>query len=473
MARVLFISADPFGALMAGPAVRCRELAAACAAAGIGVDIAVPGGTEHMPPGCHAVAYDPHDATALTAPAANAAAIVVQGLSVARFPGIVETGVPLAVDLYCPFLIENLERYRNTNTPAEPEAVAATYLNDLRALNTALTYGDFFLCADERQRDYWLGALTALHRLEPSAYAADPQLLNLIATVPFGCPATAPDRGEPVMRGVVRGIAEDAQILLWGGSLSPWFDLETLVTAMAGVRERVPQATLVFLGAQHPNVDVPESPAVDAARSQARSLGLLDAGVHFLPWIPYSARGHYLTEATLGVSTQHSHLETHLAFRTRILDYAWAGLPMVLTRGDALSDVCTAEGAALGVPPGDAAALRDALVRGLDDEAWRRDAQRACSGLAARFAWSTVAEPLIAWLRAPRRTAVSSGAGPAVVPPLGGTADSATPDEIAQLRAEAARARELDARLRAVDWKLRALERVPGLGALLKKRRAR
>jgi hypothetical protein len=36
----------------------------------------------------------------------------------------------------------------------------------------------------------------------------------------------------------------------------------------------------------------------------------------------------------VGVSTHRDHLETRLSFRTRMLDYIWAGLPIVCTDGD-------------------------------------------------------------------------------------------------------------------------------------------
>ena len=50
----------------------------------------------------------------------------------------------------------------------------------------ALASGDAFVCASERQRDLWLGALLALGRIDPDAYAADPSLRSLIDVVPFG-----------------------------------------------------------------------------------------------------------------------------------------------------------------------------------------------------------------------------------------------------------------------------------------------
>ena len=42
--------------------------------------------------------------------------------------------------------------------------------------DVALLLGDAFVCASDRQRDHWLGALGALGRLSPDVYADDPTL---------------------------------------------------------------------------------------------------------------------------------------------------------------------------------------------------------------------------------------------------------------------------------------------------------
>ena len=59
----------------------------------------------------------------------------------------------------------------------------------------------------------------------------------------------------------------------------------------------------------------------------------------FNDWVPYDERALYLMEADLGVSTHHAHLETRYAFRTRMLDYLWARLPIVCTEGDHFGDL--------------------------------------------------------------------------------------------------------------------------------------
>ena len=86
-------------------------------------------------------------------------------------------------------------------------------------------------------------------------------------------------------------------------------------------------------------------------------------------WVEYDQRQNYLLEADIGVSTHLDHVETAFSFRTRVLDYLWAALPVVATAGDSLSGLVEARGLGLTVPPGDVDALETALFRLLDDKA--------------------------------------------------------------------------------------------------------
>src|SRR5438128_997196 len=80
-----------------------------------------------------------------------------------------------------------------------------------------LRRGDFFLCASQRQRDFWLGMLAAAGRVNPYTFAADPVLRRLIDVLPFGIPDDAPQRARPAIKGVVPGIGPDDQVVYWGG----------------------------------------------------------------------------------------------------------------------------------------------------------------------------------------------------------------------------------------------------------------
>ena len=95
----------------------------------------------------------------------------------------------------------------------------------------------------------------------------------------------------------------------------------------------------MFLGLRHPNPAVPEMPVATELQALSAQLGLTGKHVFFNPgWVPYERRADFLLDADVAVSTHLDHLETRYSFRSRVLDYLWAGLPMVLTAGDVLAD---------------------------------------------------------------------------------------------------------------------------------------
>ena len=102
------------------------------------------------------------------------------------------------------------------------------------------------------------------------------------------------------------------------------------------------------------------------------------------------------------MSTHLDHVETAFSFRTRILDYFWASVPVVATEGDALADLIDQSGG-ITVPPGDVDALEDALFRILDDDELAAVCRKNLAELAPEFTWTRVLEPLLRFCRAPRR----------------------------------------------------------------------
>ena len=180
--------------------------------------------------------------------------------------------------------------------------------------------------------------------------------------------------------------------MLWYGGLWNWLDPVTPVRALPALLERRPGAHLAFLG------KVPAEPsergAADRARAVARELGAAAERVHFLDAVaPYEQRGAWLTDAACAVSAHRAHLETRFAFRTRMLDFIWAGLPGGV------------HGGRRAVGAGRARRARRGRRRRATTRAWRRRS-RACSrraatpmpaafaGAAEAFAWPRVTAPL-------------------------------------------------------------------------------
>jgi hypothetical protein len=226
----------------------------------------------------------------------------------------------------------------------------------------------------------------------------------LISVVPFGVSDVPPKATRPVLRGVVPGIGPDDKVLLWGGGIYNWFDPITLIRAVDKLRSRVPTVRLFFLGTKHPNPHVGEMRmAVDALRV-TEELDLLDTHVFFNEdWVAYDDRQNYLLEADVGVSTHLDHVETAFSFRTRVLDYFWASLPVLTTSGDSLAALIESRSAGLVVAPNDVDALEEALHALLTDDELIAGARKASGELADEFRWSRVLQPLLEFCRAPRR----------------------------------------------------------------------
>jgi len=119
--------------------------------------------------------------------------------------------------------------------------------------------------------------------------------------------------------------------------------------------------------------------------------------------VAYEDRQNYLLEADVGVSLHFEHLETAYSFRTRMLDYLWAGLPVVATAGDGFADIITAEGIGTVVRGGDVDAVARALTDLLGNERARDACRERAAAVAQRFRWSVLLEPLVAFCADPRR----------------------------------------------------------------------
>lgn len=323
--------------------------------------------------------------------------LVTLGTSLLFYPFLLTLNRPLVLDLYSPFLLEGLQR----ETEADLLEQLTAFENSLGRLVIQLRAGDFFLCASEKQRDYWLGLLSALERVNPHTYRQDPTLRRLIDVVPFGLPAGPPRHTRPVLKGVYRNIGPDDRVILWGGGIWNWLDADTLIKAIPLVLRRQANVRLFFMGIQRPNENVARMAAVDRAINLSRELGVYDQAVFFNDWVAYDERQNYLLEADIGASLHLDHVETRFSFRTRLLDYVWAGLPTVATRGDVLGESLAALGLARLVEPGDVEGLACAILDLLDRPGLRQESAPKFRQVAARYHWDIVLQPLIDYCAAP------------------------------------------------------------------------
>lgn len=395
--RVLLISGDPIGRRMAGPAIRVWHMAKVLAGP---CDVRV---VSWHPIGRESddfalVHVHETDDDAMQEHEAWADVIVVQGMGLRMYPCIARTQKIVVADLYDPFQLEQLEM----NKYSKPAAWADEVTKAVSLLNEQIGRADILLCASEQQRNLWLGNLSALGRLNPATYVADPTFESLIRVVPFGLDPQPPVQRRHAIKGVVPGISEGDTVLIWGGGIYNWFDPVTLIEAMGLLTETHPEIKLFFLSARHFNPDVPEMKALADAVETAERLGLVGRSVFFNDsWVEYETRADYLLDADLGVSTHMWHAETRFSFRTRILDYLWAGLPIVSTEGDVFADLVRRRDLGAVVPVQDARAAADAIVGLLEDPERLERIRHNIDAVRAEFTWERVLEPLVAFCADP------------------------------------------------------------------------
>jgi hypothetical protein len=182
-AAIGLVSSEPLRPVMAGIGIRYLEMARRLGRDGRRVALVHPGALEDTPDAGPSVEPRPFRRGALAAVLGDCEAVVAQG-QLANDVALELPRIPLAIDLYDPWLLENLH-YTET-LGLDP------FRNDHRSWVLQLARGDFFLCASEEQRDFYLGFLTALGRVNPERLRLDRDLRGLIDVVPFGVPDEVP-----------------------------------------------------------------------------------------------------------------------------------------------------------------------------------------------------------------------------------------------------------------------------------------
>ena len=392
--RVLIITGDPLGPKLAGPAIRAWNMAELISREHE-VRLLSLTGVEPMVAPFELVHVAPFNENLFSQHHEWADVIIFQGHALLVFDTLRSSNKVMVIDIYDPMHLEQLEQARELDFNQWVSQVS----DATQVLNDQLVRGDFFLCASERQRQFWLGQLAGQGRINPYTYQNDPDLTKLIDIAPFGLSRVEPQHNREVLKGVHPNIASGDKLILWGGGLYNWFDPLTLIKAVAALYKRHPSVRLFFQGTKHPHPGVPEMEIVSQSRELARQLGVLDTAVIFNSnWVDFDDRQNYLTEADVGVSTHHAHIETTFSFRTRILDYLWARLPMVVTEGDHFADLVRANNLGFVVPAGDAQALERALERALFDDKFITRAKRNVERVRKQYFWEVVLAPLLAFV---------------------------------------------------------------------------
>lgn len=400
MTKIVLNCVDYVGTSMAGPAIRYWEIAHALKRYGCEVSLLVPNNTDLK---SDEITIISRAGRFTTEQFQGADAIITQQVTATLHLAARQSGARILLDAYDPMPLENLEIFKNN-----PFALRNHRQKQiLTSFRFSFDMADGILCANNEQRHLWLGFLLQQGRLSPAVYDSDPHMQRMVGVVPFGL-SSKPLQGE---KGLLRkrfGLKDTDKILLWGGGIWNWFDPLTLIKAVYLLSQRRPDIFLVFMGIKHPNPFIPEMKMASQAIDLARELQLLDKHVFFnYGWLPYQERQAYLLDADIGVSTHCSHLETEFAFRTRILDYIWAGLPIIATEGDSFAKLIERHELGRVVPYGDVDALAQVIEEISDNPRLAASMRSRLSVIRPQFHWENVINPICEivqeWKRHPKR----------------------------------------------------------------------
>lgn len=301
-----------------------------------------------------------------------------------------KSGTKIILDAYDPMPLENLEIFKHQ--PLSVRNLKHTQICKQFGFNFSMADG--IICANQRQRDLWMGLLLAQGKITTTLYDSMPSLEGILGIVPFGLSSTPPKKIGPGLREKFN-IPQNAKVLLWGGGIWNWFDPLTLLYAMAHIAKERNDIHLVFMGIKHPNEAIPEMEMCREAINLAKKLDILDNCVHVnYGWVPYEERQSYLLDADIGISTHFDNLETQYSFRTRMLDYLWAGLPIIGTQGDSFGDLISSQGLGITVPYQDSVKLATAITTLCDQPGLMQDMRRNIAALRPSFEWQNVIAPL-------------------------------------------------------------------------------
>lgn len=407
--RILILCRDAFGERMSSPGIRARHMAEVLARELPDARVTLGLPNKSRVPDDPARAYNVAYYTRTTYPRLLLANdIIIAG----DFPIAAMAAFPFrtfVLDYYTIYFIEWLDLSHEMRFRSERKRNVWIGRNR-RRIGAQLIQADFMLVANDRQKDYYIGAMIALGLIDPLVYDFDPGMHNLIEPAPHGIrPDPLPEPGEPAIRNVFPGVTDTDKVIIWNGGIVHWYDPVTLLQALAKIRQHRDDVKVVFVGGPYPGLGtVGLGPRYNEAVAAAKELGLYNTHAFFeLGWAPYERMKQYMVESDLAVCTYFNNLETHFSFRTRFVDVFWAELPLICTEGDVLADMVRDQALGIVVPERDPGAVASAIERLLDDGELYARTRAKIRENNHRMSWTQSFEHLVRFCKQPKSSALS------------------------------------------------------------------
>jgi len=389
MSRVIIFSYEPifpeYGS--SGPSIRNWEIAKALTRRGHKVTIAEWGHSkDYTKNGIKFIKWDEKELEDISK--RFDVTIIQESHAVSEYFNKIDK-IPTIVNLTIPISIEaSAHQIRSKGEFFVNDGVFPTLLSIMK--------GDFFFCASERQKHFYMGMLNLLGRINPYTY--DKKLIDI---VPVAAPVEIPEIKKNVIKGKI--VPKNKRVILWPSSIFSWFDAITAIEAMKVVSKKVKDAVMVFVGADNPNVSVMTEKNVKSAKKKAKELGLLNKTVYFMDWLPYEKRANMYLESEFAVVTYPIGQETEMSFRTRIIDCLWGRLPVICTKGDSVAEIIEKESLGATVEEKNPKELAEKIIEFLTNkQELKRISKRVDKFIREKMNWDVVIEPIDKFCKNPK-----------------------------------------------------------------------
>ena len=210
--------------------------------------------------------------------------------------------------------------------------------------------GDFFLTAGERERYYLLGLLAASKRMSHGRHNETDPLIHLIPMTP---PQEPPAPSKKLMQK-----KPGEFVLLVAGAFLPWYDYTTFFKALRILDKKAKSnLKVLFMGGN------PRDPKFERLVKKMGKLSKMQEKIVYTGTVPFKQRANYYSLADVAINIPANTIEDELSVRTRVVDYIWAGLPILTPAKDEYSTAVVEADAGFAYQAGDASSLAQAIEK--------------------------------------------------------------------------------------------------------------
>lgn len=290
----------------------------------------------------------------------------------------------LILDCYVPIYVEVSARESQ-----DIEGEYRAFEMDVEKWRNVLKRGDIFLCANNAQKSFYQGVLAAVGRINPVTYSED-----MIMVVPYGVYRDEPVAVDRPITKLLPSNQKGVLKILWFGGIYPWFDVRNLADAVKEVNKTQP-AKLIVVGAKNPFNKHPDFIARYEEFIEYVSTKEMKQYVIVQDWIDFNDRANWYLDADAVVVFNKEGEENKLAWRTRLVDFMWADLPVLTNGGDPLGEIMLERQAAVKMNSLEAKDIASSIISFLgSDKSKISQLSKNMHSLKADFYWDTVTKKL-------------------------------------------------------------------------------